>query len=363
MSAIAVMGATGHTGSLVAHALVERGHQPILIGRDGDRLAKVAAKTSKACQVRVASPTDPASLASLFEGVSVVINTVGPFVDLGEPVVRAALNQGVHYLDTTGEQAFMQSMRTRYDGRAQNAEIAVVCAQAFEYALGTCAAAVAIEGLGGRCDSVETFYQTSGGGVSPGTAKSMFRMLSRPMLAWRQGRLIEERLAQHVTEVTFPEDDRYRLAASFGGGIALYADALGDVREARSFMVMPQDMIAWLKRFSRIGRLGKSKTIQRVADALIGRFVRRPDGAVNDDNRFRVTARARRGGSECAVHVRGGDPYVVTAAIAAEGALRLRDGSPRQVGVVAPPMAFDSTELLDALTPIGVSWGVVNHGH
>lgn len=45
-----------------------------------------------------------AELLALFEQVDVVINMVGPFMQLGWPVFEACLAANCHYLDTTGEQ-------------------------------------------------------------------------------------------------------------------------------------------------------------------------------------------------------------------------------------------------------------------
>ena len=67
--------------------------------------------------------------------MQVLINCVGPFVDFGEPVVRAAIAAGTHYVDTTGEQPFVQAMLA-HDTWAKDRGVAVVPALAFEIAIG-----------------------------------------------------------------------------------------------------------------------------------------------------------------------------------------------------------------------------------
>jgi len=37
----------------------------------------------------------------------VVISTVGPFMQYGEPLVAACVKQGTHYVDSTGETPFV----------------------------------------------------------------------------------------------------------------------------------------------------------------------------------------------------------------------------------------------------------------
>ena len=86
-----VYGATGFTGRLVVDEARRLGLDP-----DPRRAQPGRARTngrggrrSRNC----ASPTrrTPTSLAPLMDGVGCVINCAGPFVRLGEPVLRAAI--------------------------------------------------------------------------------------------------------------------------------------------------------------------------------------------------------------------------------------------------------------------------------
>ena len=116
---IAVYGATGHTGRLVAAELLARGQDIVLAGRDADALQALAdalpalagdlgspgqASTdalSSAGRVstHVAAVDDPGSLRELAGSASVLIHCAGPFSVTGEPVARAAAEAGCHYVD------------------------------------------------------------------------------------------------------------------------------------------------------------------------------------------------------------------------------------------------------------------------
>ena len=362
MSAIAIMGATGHTGSQIASQLAERGIRPLLIGRNRARLDALAQRIGPQCEIRLADPTNRQSLDNVFRGVNVVINTVGPFSDLGEPVVQAALEQGSHYIDTTGEQAFMERIQVRYNGPARNAGLTVIPALAFEYALGTCAADIGLRAFGGRADRIETFYRTGGGTMSHGTAQSIARVLGQPMRQWREGRLQSESLAAVTTEILFPGEDRYRLAASFGGGIALAAPELGAIGEARSFMVVTEDMVTWMRRAAKFKAIASLPWTHRLADRLIRQFMKRPEVDNGPNTRFQVAARITRGARSTTVRIKGSDPYAVTAALAAEGAVRLSGEHHAPSGVICTPRAFESQALLDAVASHGVSWEKVDYG-
>ncbi|MGH7747154.1 MAG: saccharopine dehydrogenase family protein, partial [Candidatus Dormibacteria bacterium] len=104
---VVVYGVSGYTGRLICEYLREYNVPFIAAGRDGKKVQAVVDKipgieTADYDVVEVSH--DVASLTSLFEGASVVCNTVGPFIKYGPEVVEAALAAGCHYTDTTGEQ-------------------------------------------------------------------------------------------------------------------------------------------------------------------------------------------------------------------------------------------------------------------
>lgn len=104
---VVVYGASGYTGRLICEYLREYNVPFIAAGRDGKKVQAVVDKipgieTADYEVVEVAH--DVAALTSLFEGASVVCNTVGPFIKYGPEAVEATLAAGCHYTDTTGEQ-------------------------------------------------------------------------------------------------------------------------------------------------------------------------------------------------------------------------------------------------------------------
>ena len=100
--AVAVFGANGHTGRFVVDELLKRGHSVVAMGRDAARLA--AAFEGTKVELREASIDDPRAFERALEGVAVIINCAGPFLDTAEAVVAAALRSRVHYLDVSAEQ-------------------------------------------------------------------------------------------------------------------------------------------------------------------------------------------------------------------------------------------------------------------
>jgi short subunit dehydrogenase-like uncharacterized protein len=66
----------------------------------------------------------------------------------GEPIVKAAVETGTQYLDTTGEQPFMRMVFDKYGERARAAGVALVSGMGFDYAPGDMSAALTADGMG-----------------------------------------------------------------------------------------------------------------------------------------------------------------------------------------------------------------------
>jgi short subunit dehydrogenase-like uncharacterized protein len=105
---IALNGASGYTGRLAVAELSRRGIDAVLVGRDRTRLRAAAAGTGFG--VRIADIGDQEALETAFAGADAVINTAGPFARLGAPVIRAAIAAGAHYVDTAGEQHYINKV-------------------------------------------------------------------------------------------------------------------------------------------------------------------------------------------------------------------------------------------------------------
>lgn len=94
-------GAYGFTGRLIAREARERGHRPILAGRDGARLEALARELD--LPHRTVSLDDGAGLRRALSEVRAVFHAAGPFSRTASPMLEACLEAGVHYVDITGE--------------------------------------------------------------------------------------------------------------------------------------------------------------------------------------------------------------------------------------------------------------------
>ncbi len=79
-----------------------------------------------------ADSSDPGSLADLARSTRVVITTVGPYLEHGEPLVAACAEAGTDYVDLTGEPEFVDRMYVAHHATAQRTGARIVHACGFD---------------------------------------------------------------------------------------------------------------------------------------------------------------------------------------------------------------------------------------
>src|ERR1044072_2290628 len=99
---IALYGATGFTGELIARELKRAGANFLITGRDARKLEALSEELG-GVPFKAVPVGDAAGLRKMLEPCSVVVACAGPLGLYGEAVVEAAGEAGKHYLDTSGE--------------------------------------------------------------------------------------------------------------------------------------------------------------------------------------------------------------------------------------------------------------------
>lgn len=96
-----IYGATGYTGRLVAERAVQIGLDVTVAGRDAGKVRELAGVLGVAS--RVFDVDDVDAVRSALQDVDCVLNVAGPFRHTARQLMDAAIEAGVHYLDTTAE--------------------------------------------------------------------------------------------------------------------------------------------------------------------------------------------------------------------------------------------------------------------
>ena len=352
--AVLIYGATGFTGGLVVEEAQRRGIRPILAGRRKAALQALAQQWSPALDIRVAHPDDRASLDAMLEGAEVLITTVGPFTDYGLQVASAAVDHGVHYLDTTGEQTFMADCRALFHERMQNQKRLMINAAAFEYTPGTLAAARFLQEHP-QTTTLNVVYDMgmgSGGKASRGTLKSMLRLAGAEGIGYQDRVFTPMRTLDHVQRFVLEPQTEAQPVAQFPGGEVLAVPRFASLQAVKTWIVLAP----WLTRMRPLSQ-AMLKTAQDglVYSALSAMIDRMPSGP-SDAARSRSDGHIVLNADSSYVDVICPDPYGLTARIAVDLALRIEQDTHQAYGVISAAEAFDTMELWQTLETWGVTY-------
>jgi short subunit dehydrogenase-like uncharacterized protein len=133
---VVLYGASGWTGQFAARYLVDNylpWGAPVrwaLGGRDRKKLEALLERLAREVPARAAEIRgvplvvfdalgDYAAVLKAARETAVIASVAGPYAEFGEPVVRACVEAGSHYVDITGETPWIGEMIDRYDSEAR----------------------------------------------------------------------------------------------------------------------------------------------------------------------------------------------------------------------------------------------------
>lgn len=325
--AVAVFGATGHTGRFVVAELLRRGIVPIAVGRNRAKLAELGLR-DRGIELREASTEDAASLQRALAGAAAVINCAGPFLDTAEAVASAALRARIHYLDVTAEQASVRATFEAFDAPARDAGVVVAPAMGFFGGFADLLVTVAMNDWE-AADEISIGIALDSWHPTRGTRITGERNTA-PRLCMADGQLVPVPRPPAETKWRFPEP--------FGW---------------QKVVELPFSEVVLVARHIRTSELHthfSSGALRDIRDPTTP-----PPEAADATGRsaqtFLVEAIVKRGGQTRRVAAQGRDIYAFSAPLVCEAVQRILDGRIRGRGAHAPGALFDAGDFLSALTP------------
>jgi len=333
MPDILLFGATGYTGRLTAHALARRGASFAIAGRNRTRLQELAQATGGP-DVRVAAVGDVDALVDALSDVKVMITCVGPFVELGQTAVEAALRAGVHYIDSTGEGTFIEELIAARSQAATEAGIAMAPALGFDEVPADAAATLATEGMSKANLTLTYAFPSSG---SRGTVRSALGILGAEGVWLQDGRPRRIRAGQGSRWAPMPAPLGPKPAVGFplaeGHLAPLHLDLDSLELYVTTDPVQRALMRGGLPLLSRAAGTGIGKAIQKT---VLDRLPEGPNDRQRSQGRWTVLAEAASEEGWRNVALSGTDVYGLTAEFLSAGALRMCEGDFGLTGVVSP---------------------------
>jgi short subunit dehydrogenase-like uncharacterized protein len=359
---IAIYGATGYTGKLVAKELADAGADLVVSGRNPEKLEALRDELGLDAPARPARIDDPASMRELLSGCAAVINCAGPFVRVGEPVLRAAVETSTHYLDTSGEQAWIKLAFERYGPGAANAEIAVIPAMGFDYVPGDMIAALTAEGMG-EVDEVTIAYGWFEFQPTRGTIASSLEILSGEAVEWRKLQWLPAERPFGPASFDFPEPIGRRRMVRYPAGEQITVPRHVATRRVRTLMTAEtfapnRRLAAPIQLLARPMGLALRTPMKRAINAAIARLPEGPTPEQRPASHYTIVCEVTRGEELRRGTLRGTDPYGITAALISKGAVAAARSGFSGVGALAPSQAFDPRDFLAGLERFELRWEV-----
>lgn len=262
-------GANGYTGALMAEAAVARGLKPVLAGRNGAALAKLAEPLG--LEWVALDLADADALREGLRDIDAVMHCAGPFSATCAPMLEACLASGTHYLDITGEIDVFAHCHAQ-DARARQAGILVLPGAGFDVVPTDCLAAQLKRDLPDATHLVLAFE--AGGGPSPGTAKTSVEGLGKGGRIRVDGELKRVPLAYKMR--FFEREGVQRSAVSIPWGDVYTAYLSTGIPNVEVYMAVPQPTICRLRRLRLLGPLLGLGWVQRLLKSKVEAKVRGP---------------------------------------------------------------------------------------
>jgi short subunit dehydrogenase-like uncharacterized protein len=376
---IALLGATGFTGGLVADYLAAHATSAVtvaLAGRNPAKLDAVRLRTGADLSMVTVDATDAGALRDLTSRSRVLVTTVGPYLVHGDRVVAACADTGTDYLDLTGEPEFVDLTYLKHHARAEVTGARLLHACGFDSVPHDLGVQFTVDQLPEGVPLTVRGYVRMHGTVSGGTAASALEILAR----WREGRTTQGIRRQVEPE---PEGRTVTVAAGRVGRDASTGwwviplptiDPLIVAQSARqlprygpdftySHFLATDSALAAAATLGGIGALAAAAQVP-AARRMLTRL--RPPGsgptrAQRDRAWFTVRFVAEGDGTTVVTEVAGGDPgYTETSAMLSEAALCLAvDDLPVTAGQVTTASALGPA-LRTRLQAAGISFTVLD---
>ena len=227
---------TGVTGALIAKEVVRQGFDPIIAGRTAAKVERLA--DSLGIESVVVDLTDTPTLERAVADVDLVVHAVGPFEKTSEPMVKACIKGGTHYLDISNEISVFHLVRG-YEPQARERGIALIPAVGY----GVASNDGLVRYVANQVTvptALEIVIHIASAYSSGGADQTRLAVMRSGGLVRRGGELREKRLGWGARRFDFPHGAETILAIPSGElEAAYYNTGVDDITVYSSFPVSP----------------------------------------------------------------------------------------------------------------------------
>jgi short subunit dehydrogenase-like uncharacterized protein len=358
---VVLYGASGFSGRLVAEFLREYSVPFIAAGRNRAKIREVMSRvpgieTADYEIVETGNSVD--DLTRLFSGAKVVCNTVGPLIYYGPRVIEASLNAGCHYLDISGEQAWVRQVAEIWGPKFAQKGLVAAPATAYMSSASDIASRICLDA--GSIDTLEILSMFKGMPTF-GSTQTIFAVIPAEACYLEQN-LYKTWPRAKPYEVVAPGSLQTQLALPWGGfphpvwfknhPQVVNVKTLGGLLD-RQIM---ETVVATEKHFEeKIRPLPKEDQERQLAEMANSVQAGTPPRENTRQHRTIDVVLGRGSSSFVQCTMFGTCAYRQTGLVQAFAAHHLSLSAPRKVGFASPCEAFGHRELLQALESYGLS--------
>jgi short subunit dehydrogenase-like uncharacterized protein len=333
---ILIYGAYGYTGELIAREADERDLEFAVAGRNGTKTRGLGVELGVDSRV---FPADQAR--DNLDGVDVVLNCAGPFVETYEPIVETCLETGTHYVDITGELPVFEDLAER-DREAGQAGVCLLPGAGFDVVPTDCLAGHLHERLPDATHLRMGFEATTN--VSGGTLASVIEHASNSGKARRGGRIEEVPIAADSRTIDFGAGPRNAVTLPLGDiSTAYYTTGIPNID---MYMAVPPHLEHLLRTSNYTSGLLAVDPLKEGLQTLARTFVDGPSERTREREQVFLWGEASNDEETVTSRLVTPETYAFTVDAATSAAQRLDDPD-APTGYHTPASAFDPNFVLD----------------
>ncbi len=332
---ILVYGAYGYTGELISREAAGRDLEFAVAGRNGTKTRGLGIELDVDSRV-----FPPERAGDNLDGIDVVLNCAGPFVDTYEPIVEACLETGTHYLDITGEFPVFEALAER-DREAERAGVCLLPGAGFDVVPTDCLAGHLHERLPDATHLRLGFEANTG--VSGGTLASVIEHAGGGGRVRRDGRVESVPVAAESRTVDFGAGPRNAVTVPWGDvSTAYYTTGIPNVEV---YTAVSPRLERVLRASHYLTGLLQFDPVKRALQALARALFEGPSEQTRETERVFVWGEASNGERSVTSRLVTPETYSLTVDAATSAAARLDAEAP--TGYHTPAAAFDPGFVLE----------------
>jgi len=333
---ILVYGAYGYTGELIAREASERGLEFAVAGRNGTKTRGLGVELGVESRVFEAD-----RVRDNLDGVDVVLNCAGPFVETHEPIVEACLETNTHYADITGEFTVFEALAER-DREAEEAGVCLLPGVGFDVTPTDCLAGHLHERLPDATHLRLGFEANTD--VSGGTLASAIEHAAGGGKTRRNGRIEEVALAADSRTIDFGAGPRNAVTIPWGDiSTAYYTTGIPNIDV---YMAVPSHLEPLVRAGNYATRLLEVDPVKQGLQTLARTFVDGPAERTREREQVFVWGEVESDEETVTSRLVTPETYALTVDAATTAAARLDDPD-APTGYHTPASAFDPNFVLE----------------